>query len=118
LQEAKNENIQQHIITNGFENTQIQKMKSSGILHFFTHIITSEKAMSLKPEAEIFHHAMRLANTNAEESIMIGDAIDVDIAGAISVNMPAIWFNPHGMQSDLPRTYEVQHLKEIKKIIF
>ncbi len=117
LEAAKNTGIQQHIITNGFEDTQIQKMTNSNILHFFTHIVTSEKAMSLKPNPEMYQHAMQLASTKAAESLMIGDAIDVDIAGAFSVNMDNIWFNPHNIQSALPRTFEVQHLQQIEQYI-
>ena len=43
-----------HLITNGFEKTQHQKIKNSGIDHFFKHMITSEQAGIMKPHAAIF----------------------------------------------------------------
>ncbi|MFM1968907.1 MAG: hypothetical protein RL152_284 [Bacteroidota bacterium] len=43
-----------HLITNGFEKTQHQKIKNCGIDHYFTHVITSEQAGIMKPHAAIF----------------------------------------------------------------
>lgn len=83
-----------HIITNGFEEVQFIKLKSSGILHFFKEIITSEKAGAKKPDKAIFEFALNEANATPEYSIMIGDDLDVDIKGALNSNIRAIHFNP------------------------
>lgn len=85
---------QLHIITNGFEEVQFIKLKSSGILHFFNEIITSEKAGAKKPDKAIFEFALNEANTSPEYSIMIGDDLDADIKGALNSNIRAIYFNP------------------------
>jgi putative hydrolase of the HAD superfamily len=105
--------IQQHIITNGFEGTQIQKMTNSNMLHFFDAIVTSEKAMSLKPHAPIYEFAFAKTGATNQDSIMIGDAIDVDVLGAMNVGMDAVWFNPNGLVSEQERTYEVKEMKEL-----
>lgn len=39
-----------HLITNGFEKTQWDKLTSSGLGGYFTHVITSEGSNSLKPK--------------------------------------------------------------------
>lgn len=51
-----------HIITNGFEEVQLQKIITSGLQPYFTEIITSERAGSQKPNREIFDYALTLAN--------------------------------------------------------
>ena len=106
-----------HLITNGFEETQLLKMKNSGIDHFFTHIVTSEVAGSLKPYREIFDYAITKANTSATESIMIGDALELDIKGAHGVGMDQVYFNPAKPPLDFTPTYVIGELKELRGIL-
>ena len=84
---------QLHIITNGFEEVQHKKMKSSKLLPYFDAIITSESVGVKKPNPKVFHHALKVANANQENSIMIGDSLEADIFGAINIGMPAIYCN-------------------------
>lgn len=85
---------QLHIITNGFEEVQYIKLESSGIIHFFKQIITSEKAGAKKPDKAIFNFALHSANASPENSLMIGDDVEIDIQGALNAQMRAIHFNP------------------------
>ncbi|MEC5147879.1 YjjG family noncanonical pyrimidine nucleotidase [Chitinophaga sp. 212800010-3] len=110
-------NYPMHMITNGFEETQLQKMKNSGIDHYFTHIITSELAGSLKPYREIFDFAISKAGTSAAESIMVGDAMELDIKGAHGVGMDQVYFNPANPPVDFQPTYVIGSLAELKDIL-
>ncbi|NIG52484.1 YjjG family noncanonical pyrimidine nucleotidase [Chitinophaga sp. Cy-1792] len=110
-------NYPMHMITNGFESTQLLKMKNSGIDKYFTHIITSELAGSLKPYREIFDYAMAKADTSAADSIMIGDAMELDIKGAHGVGMDQIYFNPAKPPVEFTPTYTINSLKEIQGIL-
>ena len=63
-----------HIITNGFEEVQIIKLKSSGLSDYFDQIITSEKIGVKNPDPKIFSFALtHLQKQINENSIMIGD---------------------------------------------
>ncbi|MDV7395043.1 HAD-IA family hydrolase, partial [Arthrospira platensis SPKY1] len=84
-----------YIITNGFEEVQHIKMKTSGMDQYFSCIITSEAAGVKKPAAEIFHYAMKQSNAEPSFSLMIGDDPEVDVQGAINTGMDAILFDPH-----------------------
>ncbi|RBL93416.1 YjjG family noncanonical pyrimidine nucleotidase [Chitinophaga flava] len=110
-------NYPMHMITNGFEETQLRKMKNSGIEHYFTHIITSEVAGSLKPYPAIFEYAIAQAGTTAAESIMVGDAMELDIKGAHGVGMDQVYFNPAKPPVDFTPTYTIGHLKELREIL-
>ncbi len=110
-------NYPMHMITNGFEATQMLKMQNSGIDKYFTHIITSEMAGSLKPYREIFDFAISKAGTSAAESIMVGDAMELDIKGAHGVGMDQIYFNPAKPPVDFTPTYTINSLAEIKNIL-
>jgi putative hydrolase of the HAD superfamily len=107
---------QMHLITNGFETTQRLKLQYSGIARYFTHLITSEKSNSMKPHRDIFDFALNLAQTTTEESIMIGDAVDIDILGAINAGMDTVYYNPHKVPHQRKPTYEVTHLEELMRI--
>lgn len=82
-----------HIITNGFEEAQEKKMKSSHLKQYFTTITNSEMVGVKKPNPKIFNFAMDLANAKPEQSIMIGDSLEADIEGAKGVGMDAIHFD-------------------------
>lgn len=106
-----------HIITNGFNEVQFIKLEHSELAPFFTHVITSEAANSKKPEAEIFDYALRLANTTAKESLMIGDSLEQDIAGARNYGMDQVFFNPHKIKHAAQVSYEIYALHELKLIL-
>lgn len=112
-------NYPMHLITNGFEVTQLQKMRSSGIDQFFTHVITSESAGSLKPYREIFDFAVTQAAATVDSSIMIGDAIDIDVLGAFNVGMDQVHFNPLCIDcvGQVTPTYTIKSLHELKEIL-
>lgn len=106
-----------HIITNGFEEVQNKKMKKSGILHFFDHIITSESVGVKKPNPKVFEYALNKAKTSASSSVMIGDNLEADIRGAINCGMEAIHFNSEKTPQIPDHITSINHLLEIKKYL-
>jgi putative hydrolase of the HAD superfamily len=108
---------QLHLITNGFEKTQHSKLKNSGLDKFFKEVITSESSNSLKPHKEIFDYALSKTGAKKEESIMIGDSIEVDILGAINAGIDQVYVN-HLSKNDhkINPTFTVYSLKELEDI--
>ncbi len=116
LEYLSGKNYQLHLITNGFEKTQHSKLKNSGIDKYFVEVITSESSNSLKPHKEIFEYAFAKTGALKNESIMIGDSIEVDIQGAIDAGIDQVYVNHiHGMPTISP-TYTVYSLKELESI--
>ena len=116
LQYLSDKGYDLHIITNGFEKTQHGKLRSSGLAIFFREIITSECSNSLKPQREIFDYALNKAGASADESIMIGDSIEVDVAGALAAGIDQVHVNFNGSEQEIKPTYTVQHLEQLKEI--
>jgi putative hydrolase of the HAD superfamily len=116
LQYLLDRNYTLHLITNGFEKTQHHKLSYSGLDHFFKEVITSEGSNSLKPNKEIFEYALQLAGATKEESIMIGDSIEVDILGAKNAGIDQVFVNHLGIETDVKATYEVKNLRELREI--
>jgi len=76
------EKYQLHIITNGFRDVQQKKLINASLKGYFKQVITSEDSGFLKPNPEMFYYALTLANAVPEESVYIGDSLEVDIKGA------------------------------------
>lgn len=105
-----------HLITNGFEDTQWNKIRNAGIDHFFTEVITSEGSNSIKPKREIFEFALRKAGAQQHHSIMIGDSLEADIQGAINAGIDQVFVNHLRAECTLSPTYTVHSLQELQDI--
>ncbi len=117
LQYLNNKGYQLHLITNGFEKTQHCKLNSCGLHIYFREVITSECSNSLKPQKEIFEYALNKTGATVTESIMIGDSLDVDVAGAMGVGMDQVHVNYSGAEQDIKPTYTIRALKELEAIL-
>jgi len=118
LDYLKAKNYPLFLITNGFQQTQIQKLNHSGINHYFDYMITSEEAGIMKPHAAIFEFALQIAKGNASSSIMIGDTLEADIEGGINAGIDTVYFNPAVPSTEkIKPTYTIQGLKELKEIL-
>ena len=102
-----------HIITNGFQEVQNGKLKNSNIEMYFKTVTNSEMVGVKKPNPKIFKHALNLANSQPETSIMIGDNFEADILGAINLGIDAIYFNIHGTEIDND-IKQISNLLELK----
>lgn len=116
LKYLRDRSYQLHLITNGFEEVQHNKLKHSGLTEFFGEVITSEGSNSLKPNKEIFEYAFHKTSATPETSIMIGDTPEVDIQGAINAGMDQVFVNFKSISTTVPSTYEIKSLKELESI--
>lgn len=116
LEYLKNK-YQLYIITNGFKEIQKIKMKTSKIDKYFKNVFISEEIGWQKPNIKIFEFVLNSANANAEESLMIGDDIKVDILGAKNAGINQVLFNPNNIEHEISPTYEISSLEELCEIL-
>lgn len=88
------------LITNGRSEEQWGKIKLMGVDSKLDHILVSEDLGIRKPDPRIFERALDLAGAQPDESVMIGDSLQADIAGAASIGIGTIWINGHGRSLD------------------
>ena len=107
------------LLTNGASSLQRTKLKiTPEIAERFDHIVISGEFGRGKPDPAIFEHALKLADTNKEDAIMIGDNLNTDILGSNRLGMKNIWINHHNQTAtDIQPTYEVKRLNEVLPII-
>ena len=106
-----------HLITNGFQEVQHTKLSGSGLEPYFETLTVSEEVGVKKPNPEIFFYALRKAHASAEESLVIGDEMAVDIDGARAAGIDQVFFNPSGIEVEGERTFEVNKLVELIGIL-
>ncbi len=117
LKVLKQRGYQLHIITNGFNEVQGRKLNNSNLENYFTHVITSEDAGANKPSLQIFKYALTISNATPQNSLMIGDDLNTDIAGAINAGIDQIYFNYLQQNHQSKPTYEVTKLIDILEIL-
>jgi len=106
-----------HLITNGFEKVQMQKISRSGLQRYFKHIVTSENAGFSKPQKEIFDYALTLSGATLDNSIFIGDSPEADIQGALNAGMDHVHYNPSGKPCDVTAMQCIADLAELQTLL-
>jgi len=105
-----------HIITNGFEKVQHIKLKYSNLEKYFDKVITSEQVGVKKPNPKIFDFAISDAKTTAEQSIYIGDDLEVDIIGCQNFGIDEVYFNPEKILHQENIAFEISCLSQLKDL--
>ncbi|GAK93845.1 5'-nucleotidase YjjG [Nonlabens ulvanivorans] len=107
LLDSLKDNFELHLITNGFNGVQQNKIDKAGLDKYFNIVLTAEAAGYKKPAPQIFHMALGMAGANADDSLMIGDSYAADIVGAKQVGIKTIWF--HTTNQEIPQDEVVVH---------
>jgi putative hydrolase of the HAD superfamily len=110
-------NYSLYILTNGFKETQFNKLKNSGLSSYFSKVFTSEAVGFSKPHPNIFQLAINSVNARKNECLMIGDDFEVDILGAKSFGIDQVFFNPDNLIFENKASYEIRSLIELKNIL-
>lgn len=102
-----------HIISNGFKETTLTKMRLSNLNPYFDQVIISEDVGVNKPDPAVFTYALNKAGATKEESIMIGDSLEADVRGAQDFGMRAIFFNPLNRDKPEDIKQQIVHMEEL-----
>ncbi len=108
-----------NILSNGFKEVQLRKLRSGGIEKYIHHLVLSDDCGITKPLRGIFEYALKRVGTEAETTVMIGDNYDADVQGAKNAGWNTVLFNIKGLdRSSVPDAdVVVDSLEEIKQIL-
>ena len=80
--------------------------------------VTPKASNLSSPDAAIFEYALELTQSRAEQCVMIGDTLEVDILGAKNMGMDTIYFNPAKPHDNkVVPTYVIENLAVLKTLI-
>lgn len=102
------------VLTNYFKDTQEGRLKTAGLLPYITEVIGGDTVNKIKPNAEGFIKAM--GNHTANECLMIGDSINIDIKGAKNVGIPTVLMDKENRYSDY-QGKRITNLEELKEML-
>jgi len=91
LEVLKKEGYRLGIISDGLIDVQLNRIRALKLEKYFDIFTFSEEVGKNKPALEIFQLALKKANCEASEAIMVGDNVKTDIAGANRIGMISIW---------------------------
>ena len=69
----------------------LDELRYHDLLKFFEVVSSSDQVGWRKPHRAIFDHALEAMGVSAEQSALVGDRPDADVAGARQAGMTAIW---------------------------
>jgi HAD superfamily hydrolase (TIGR01509 family) len=105
------------VISNSRSEESIRTlMESVGILRFFSVVVSSGTEGVAKPEAEIFHRALKRAHVRGPESFFVGDLAYTDAQAARAAGLHSVWLHRDGtgFGEDPP---EITSLLEVPLVI-
>ena len=106
------------VLTNGPSEFQRRKLEISGLGEELDAIAISEEIGVAKPEREAFAKALELLGTRAEETAMVGDSLENDIAGALDAGFAAVVWMPGKRTGDLPAgAHLARELREVPALL-
>lgn len=115
LEELSKRGAKMAIITNGFIESQYQKLVSAKIEHFFEAVVTSEEVDAFKPAAAIFKRALEQIGGVKKESLMVGDDFANDIEGAMIFGIDQFFYNFKKNREFRGATYSSDDLRGLLK---
>lgn len=96
-----------------------ERLREFGISQYFTTVISSWDCQVMKPDRRIFEMAIKAADCEPSEVVMVGDRLDNDIYPAKKIGMKTVWVKQGfgGMQKVLGEEYvpdaEIDALTEL-----
>lgn len=106
------------IITNGIHATQTRRIARSRLEPYISFMAVSEECGFAKPDVRFFEYGVGMARKfSRETTLMIGDRLETDVAGARNFGIDSCWFNPlkdKKQDHDPVPHLEISHLSELR----
>jgi putative hydrolase of the HAD superfamily len=103
------------IIANWRTEPQLRKLEKTGILRYFSCIVTEEMAGAPKPNKRIFDYALKMSGCRRKEAIYIGDNLQEDAKASGQAGFRGVWLNRNNLKCEekvesIPRLTEFRLL--------
>jgi len=79
------------LLTNGASDVQREKLSRTPLARYFQVVVVSLEVGIGKPDPRVFAATLERMGARAADSVMVGDSLARDIAGAKRAGMRAVW---------------------------
>jgi putative hydrolase of the HAD superfamily len=104
------------IITEGPQDAQERTLKALGLVPFVDYLATTNKLGVSKVDG-MFERVLETLQVKAKEIVIVGDSCDRDIAPALSLGIPCIWFNESSNTIKRDGVVQIKTLKELEAML-
>jgi putative hydrolase of the HAD superfamily len=91
LKAAGEAGIPMGLLTNSSSLYTAQKLEITGLAGVFAVVATRDTLGYGKPDSRAFHHACRLLGASPDETLYVGDHLEIDAIAARDAGLPAVW---------------------------
>ncbi|AOS65314.1 haloacid dehalogenase superfamily enzyme, subfamily IA [Actinoalloteichus hymeniacidonis] len=102
LEALRASGMQLAVITNAASLYQRKKLRAVGLIDAFDHLVISEELGIGKPDPMIFHTACEALGVAPEETVHVGDRLDLDASGAVGAGLHGVWLDRRGEARRVP----------------
>ena len=90
-------------------------LEKAGIRRLIDALVTSRDFGKAKPDPAIYAEGARRLGVSLDQTLMVGDRLDTDVAGALNAGIPAIWLRHPGASAipGIAPTHVIERLAEL-----
>ena len=107
------------LLTNGFIELQMKKLRFVGLQDAFDVILTPKKGEPRKPLPVFFHRMAALLGAAPEELLYVGDDPFNDVGGAYAAGYIPVWVKTSGIwpEGEKRAPYEIDDLRSLPALL-
>ena len=107
------------LVTNGAPAIQRDKLDGSGLEPYFDAVVISGEVGVGKPHREIFRITLDRLGTQPDTTVLVGNSLRTDIAGAQQVGLRSVWLNRDNKDRDgaVQPDYEINSLDQLREYL-
>ncbi|MCM1325283.1 MAG: YjjG family noncanonical pyrimidine nucleotidase [Bacteroidales bacterium] len=112
--------VKQYVVTNGIAETQMNKLKLSGLYDVMDGFFISESIGTPKPQKGFFDYCLEhVEEKDKRRILLVGDSLSSDIRGGVQAGIPTCWYRPEGTENPSlwKPDYEVSDLHMIREVL-
>ena len=117
LEYLSEKNYTLHILSNGFKEVTHKKCELSGIKNYFKTITSADEINIRKPHPEVYDYALKKANAQKENSMMIGDDWIADVEGGKAFGLEVVFLDVFNDNYEAENVKVIKKLKELESIL-
>jgi HAD superfamily hydrolase (TIGR01549 family) len=92
-----------------------EALEKAGIRRLIDALVTSRDFGKAKPDPAIYAEGARRLGVSLDQTLMVGDRLDTDVAGALNAGIPGVWLRHPGAVTipGIAPTHVIERLVEL-----
>jgi len=93
----------------------VEVLEKAGLRPLIDALVTSRDFGKAKPDPAIYAEGARRLRVSLDQTLMVGDRLDTDVAGALNAGIPAVWLRHPGALAipGIAPTHVIERLAEL-----